>query len=61
MNELIERIVAKVGIDAATAEKAVGIIVRFLQREGPPDKVRELLSRMPGGEAYAAEPAAPLF
>ena len=59
MNELIERIVETVGIDAATAEKAVGIIMNFLLNEGPRDKVRELLARIPGGEAYAAQAAEP--
>ena len=59
MNELIERIVNNVGIDAATAEKAVGIIMNFLLNEGPRDKVRELLARIPGGEAYAAQAAEP--
>ena len=59
MNELIERIVKNVGIDAATAEKAVGIIMNFLLSEGPRDKVRELLARIPGGEAYAAQAAEP--
>ena len=59
MNELVERIVNRVGIDAATAEKAIAIIMKFLQKEGPRDKVQELLSRVPGGEAYAAEPAGP--
>ena len=59
MNELIERIVENVGIDAATAEKAVGIIMNFLLSEGPRDKVRELLARIPGGEAYAAQAAEP--
>ena len=59
MNELVERIVSNVGIDAATAEKAVGIIMNFLLSEGPRDKVRELLARIPGGEAYAAQAAEP--
>ena len=59
MNELIERIVQNVGIDAATAEKAVGIIMSFLLSEGPRDKVRELLARVPGGEAYAAQASEP--
>jgi hypothetical protein len=59
VNELIERIVKNVGIDAATAEKAVGIIMNFLLSEGPRDKVRELLARIPGGEAYAAQAAEP--
>jgi hypothetical protein len=48
MDELIGRLVANVGVDRAAAEKAIGIILQFLHTEGPPDKVRELIDRVPG-------------
>ena len=51
MDELVARLVAKVGVDKAAAEKAVGIILDFLQKEGPPDKVQALLAKLPGSEA----------
>lgn len=51
MDELIARLVADVGIDRATAEKAVGIIFDFLLKEGPADKVQPLLAKLPGAEA----------
>ncbi len=51
MDELIARLVADVGIDRATAEKAVGIIFDFLVKEGPADKVQPLLVKIPGAEA----------
>jgi hypothetical protein len=54
MDELIARLVANVGVDKATAEKAVGIILDFLNKEGPPDKVQALLDRMPGAQALIA-------
>jgi len=54
MDELITRLVANVGVDKATAEKAVGIILDFLSKEGPPDKVQALLDRMPGAQALIA-------
>ncbi|MPZ56952.1 MAG: DUF2267 domain-containing protein [Rhizobiales bacterium] len=54
MNELIERLVANVGVDRMTAEKALGIILDFLSKEGPPDNVQILLERMPGAEALIA-------
>ena len=58
MDELIGRIVANVGVDRATAEKAVGIILQFLLKEGPVDKVRNLLDKLPGADAaIAAAPA----
>jgi len=51
MNELIDRLVANVGIDKPTAEKAVGIILAFLKKEGPPERVQALVDGMPGAEA----------
>lgn len=51
MDELVERITANVGVDRSVAEKAVGIILEFLAREGPPETVRELLNRLPGSDA----------
>ena len=51
MEELIGRLVAEVGIDRATAEKAVGIILAFLVKEGPADKVQALLAKLPGADA----------
>jgi hypothetical protein len=50
MDELIARLVADVGIERATAEKAVGIILDFLVKEGPADKVQPLLAKLPGAE-----------
>lgn len=57
MDELIARIVSSVGIDAATAERAVGLILRFLLKEGPEPDVRKLIESVPG--AQAAIDAAP--
>lgn len=58
MEELIGRIVANVGIDASTAEKAVGLILRFLLKEGPEGTVKQLVEAMPGaGQAVEAAPS----
>ena len=54
MEELIARLVANVGIDKQAAEKSVGIILEFLRKEGPADKVQALLDRLPGAEALIA-------
>jgi hypothetical protein len=51
MEELIARLVANVGVDRVAAEKSVGIILDFLRKEGPPDKVQALIDRLPGAEA----------
>lgn len=57
MDELIARLVANVGVDRAAAEKAVGIILDFLRKEGPPDTVQALIDKLPGAEALlAAQP-----
>ena len=50
MGELLDRLVANVGIDRGVAEKAVGIILAFLLKEGPSDKVQALINQMPGAE-----------
>src|SRR3984893_113181 len=57
MDELIERLVADVGIDRAAAEKAVGIILAFLVKEGPPGKVDPLLAKLPGADALLQKAA----
>ncbi len=51
MDELVDRIVARVGVDRTVAEKSVGIIFDFLSKEGPTDKVHALLDRLPGADA----------
>jgi hypothetical protein len=51
MDELIGRLVANVGVDRTAAEKAVGIILQFLLKEGPVDKVRGLIEKLPGADA----------
>jgi hypothetical protein len=57
MEELIARLTADVGIDRTAAEKAVGIIFDFLAKEGPADKVRPLLAKLPGAEAVMQKAA----
>jgi hypothetical protein len=54
MNELVARLVANVGVDQAAAENAVGIILDFLRKEGPADKVQALIDKLPGAEALLA-------
>src|SRR5688572_16235728 len=55
MDELIGRITERTGLDAATAQKAIGIILAFLQKEGPPAEVGQLLAAMPGAEQAVAQ------
>jgi len=55
MEELVGRLVAKVGVEREAAEKAVGIILDFLRKEGPADKVQALIDKLPGAEALLAQ------
>jgi len=55
MEELVGRLVANVGVDREAAEKAVGIILDFLRKEGPADKVQALIDKLPGAEALLAQ------
>jgi len=57
MDELIARLVADVGIERSAAEKPVGIILDFLVKEGPADKVQPLLAKLPGAEALMQKAA----
>jgi len=52
MDELVERLVANVGVSRTAAEQSIGIILDFLKKEGPPDKVQALLDKLPGSEIY---------
>lgn len=55
MDELIDRLTTKVGIERAVAEKTVGIILNFLRNEGPTEKVQALIDGIPGASAAVAE------
>lgn len=57
MDELIGRLVNDVGVDKAAAETAVGIILDFLSKEGPADKIKLLLTKLPGAEALLQKAA----
>ena len=51
MDELVEQLAAKAGIDRAVAEKTIGIILGFLRKEGPSDKVQALIDKIPGAQS----------
>lgn len=55
MDELFARIIANVGIDADVAKKAVGIILSFLNKDGPAEQVGSLLDALPGARDLLAE------
>jgi hypothetical protein len=55
MDELVDQIAAKTGLDHGAARKAIGIIVSFLRREGPADQVDKMIDKLPGARALADE------
>jgi hypothetical protein len=57
MDELVARLVANCGVEHSVAEKSVGIILDFLLKEGPTEKVQALIDQMPGADALVADAA----
>jgi hypothetical protein len=53
MHDLMDRVTAATGLDEARAEKAVGIVLSLIRKEGDPQKVDELFARLPGAQALA--------
>jgi hypothetical protein len=54
MEELIARISQTVGIDPELAQKAIGMILGFLQKEAPAEQVDALLQAIPGADGAIA-------
>ncbi|WP_114945545.1 DUF2267 domain-containing protein [Microvirga calopogonii] len=50
MEELIARVTQKTGLDQATAHKAIGLILGYLQKEGPQAEVNQLIETLPGAQ-----------
>ncbi len=50
MKELIDRLVANIGIDAATAENVLGIIFNVFKDKVPAEQFGSLLNAVPGAQ-----------
>ncbi|GEO15639.1 DUF2267 domain-containing protein [Microvirga aerophila] len=50
MDELIARVTEKTGLEASVARKAIGLILAYLQKEGPANEVGQLVAALPGAE-----------
>ncbi|PVB61037.1 DUF2780 domain-containing protein [Labrenzia sp. 011] len=48
MEELVNRIMTAAGIDEDVAKNAIGIILGFLNKEGPDDKMQLIFDALPG-------------
>ena len=55
MEQLIARITQTTGLDATVVEKAVGMILAYLSKEGPPEEVEQLMTAMPGARDLVAQ------
>jgi hypothetical protein len=55
MEELVARIMTAAGLGEETARTAIGIILRFLAKDGPQDLVPQIINALPGAEAIMAE------
>ncbi|MHB0952861.1 MAG: hypothetical protein ACYC10_13170 [Allorhizobium sp.] len=55
MNELVTRIADKVGIEPDVAEKSVGMMLGFLQREAADGPVAKMIEAVPGAMDLVAK------
>lgn len=55
MSELVNQIADRVGISPELAEKAVGMMLGFLQREGDDGAVAQMIEAIPGGPELVAK------
>jgi hypothetical protein len=55
MEELLGRVTRATGLDAATATRAIAMILAYLRKEGPPNEVNQLLAAIPGAEEVIAQ------
>ncbi|CAN5284515.1 DUF2780 domain-containing protein [soil metagenome] len=53
MKDLIARVSKTTGLDAAKAEKALGIMLSLVKTQGNQQKVEELFAKLPGAAALA--------
>ncbi|MCL6706375.1 hypothetical protein M8R20_05135 [Pseudomonas sp. R2.Fl] len=55
MNELVTRIATNVGLDPEVAEKALGMMLGFLQREAADGPVAQMIESIPGAVDLVAK------
>jgi hypothetical protein len=58
MDQLIADVAAKTGVSVSVARKALAIIIGFIAREAPPDRVAPVLDKLPGARDLAKESTA---
>ena len=55
MNELVSRVADSVGITPDVAEKAIGMMLGFLQREADDGAVAKMIEAIPGAPELVAQ------
>ena len=55
MQDLIARVVARTGLDAAKSERAIGIVLHMVKTQGNQAKVAELFAKLPGADDLASQ------
>ncbi len=55
MDQLIAEVAAKAGVTQAVARKALAIIVSFIAKAAPADKVAAVVDKLPGARDLAKE------
>jgi hypothetical protein len=57
VNELVARVSTAAGVEPESAQKAIGLILNFLVKEGPEGEVNEIIEKIPGARAAVSEAA----
>lgn len=55
MTDLAAQIAASTGLDPATAEKAIGMMLAFLEREGDDEATGKMIDAIPGARELISE------
>lgn len=55
MKEIVNQIAAATGIDPDVAEKALGMMLGFLEKEGDGDAVQKMIAAIPGAAGLISE------
>jgi len=55
MTELVAQIASATGLDTATAQKSIGMMLGFLEREGDDDAVHKMIAAIPGARDLVSE------
>ena len=55
MNDIVRQISEATGIDPSTAEKALGLMLGFLEKEGEDGPVQKMLAAIPGAGDLVSE------